>query len=931
MTTTTPLPAASTNATGMRAVRIRATGAALLLLVLAAGVPVLLVTVIGDPLPAHMLTGAQLRRAFTAPLSDNAVVHVLAIVAWLAWVNLLVNVARELSAQLRGLPAPRRLPVLGVSQGVARQLVATALLLLPAAANMQTTPVAALTRATADPYPSAPARPAVTMSLAVEEVPAQHDPAAVEDAMSPAATTVAPPPAQHRAHKVYVVQPPHDRHYDSLWDISARHLGDGRRYREIYELNKGRPQPDGGELTRASLIQPGWVLLLPPDATGPGVRDLEVGDDLSHAHHPRAHHAATEPRPSNATVSPSLPAATNSPEQPLAPAQPDPPATEQAPTGTPTATTEHEHGVPITPIAIGLGVGSLAALAALRRARRIALRRRPLGERPAPTPSHLQGVEAGLRVEARRVDPTAAAIRLAVAVATQRGVGDDIRRVLRHDDGRTELQFANASPAPPPFTTIDSGWQLPADATGFTFAADDNADPLPALLQLGRQHDADVYVDLEHPGYVAVGGDRTGVDDLLATSVSRLAGAPWATSTRVMVPTHVWPRVGALDRVESVDLGECVAGLLAEVSATRDQPDDQDQGARTHRLRSGIAAPLLILVGWHADELPGDLVQAALDPAVPLVILAAGTDPRARQQWRLSGDTLTGTGTDPVTVPRRPAAADEIPALIEHARTDPPVPADDRAYEQLRQDAPAADAMAQVAMSVNVLGPVELHGVEFPDHGPRRTPPTRILVYLALHRRGVNAEQLSTALWPDEIADGRVVRNRVAEARALVAGGITNGPGWRLEGHVGCDWQLFQSLAAGSPDDQVAALQLVRGQPFDGFGDEWVDVEMFRTDMVAAIVDLAAAVAERALVENDPALAFRAARAGLRATPYEERLYRLAMRAADAEGSTGKLHALMNEVRRVLDVHVEPDDRIQRETVALYEELTSAVHRRERV
>jgi DNA-binding SARP family transcriptional activator len=772
------------------------------------------------------------------------------------------------------------------------------------------------------------------MTLAVAEVPAHHDPAAVEDAMSPTSLTIAPPPAQPRAHKVYVVQPPHDRHYDSLWDIAARHLGDGRRYHEIYELNKGRPQPDGGELTRASLIQPGWVLLLPADATGPGVRDLEAGHDLGHAHHPPAQHAVAQPRPSRATVPTPPPSDAERPEQPLAPAQPDPPAAEQAPTLTPTATTDHEHGVPITPIAIGLGVGSLAALAALRRARRIALRRRPLGERPAPTPGHLQRVEAGLRVEARRVDPTAAAIRLAVALATQRGVDDDVQCVLRYDDGRTQLRFATAAPAPPPFTTVEGSWQLSADASGFTFAAEDNADPLPALLQLGRQHDADVYVDLEPVGYVAVGGDRTGVDDLLATSASRLVGAPWGSSMRVMVPTHVWPRVGSLDRVESVtDLNERVAELLTDVAPLRDQPDkgDEHRGARARRNRSGSAAPLLILVGWHAAELPDDLVQAALDPTVPLLILAAGTDPRARQQWRMSGDTLTGTDVDPVTVPRRPPAADEIPALIEHARTDPPVPADDPAYERLRQDAPAAEETAPPAMSVNVLGPVELHGVEFPDHGPRRTPPTRILVYLALHRRGVNAEQLSTALWPDEIADGRVVRNRVAEARALVAGGITNGPGWRLEDHVGCDWQLFQSLAAGSPVERVAALKLVRGQPFDGFGDEWVDVEMLRTDMVAAVVDLAADVAECALAEGDPALAFRAARSGLRASPYEERLYRLAMRAADAEGSTGKLHALMNELRRVLDVHVEPDDRIQRETVALYEELTSAVRRRERV
>ena len=45
-----------------------------------------------------------------------------------------------------------------------------------------------------------------------------------------------------------------------------RHLGDGRRYKEIYQLNKDRVQPDGSKLSQASLIRPGWVLEMPADA-----------------------------------------------------------------------------------------------------------------------------------------------------------------------------------------------------------------------------------------------------------------------------------------------------------------------------------------------------------------------------------------------------------------------------------------------------------------------------------------------------------------------------------------------------------------------------------------------------------------------------------------------------------------------------------------
>src|SRR4029077_11990341 len=51
------------------------------------------------------------------------------------------------------------------------------------------------------------------------------------------------------------------------------------RYREIFELNAGRLQPDGSRLTIASLIRPGWILRLPRDAHGPGIRVVTRHED----------------------------------------------------------------------------------------------------------------------------------------------------------------------------------------------------------------------------------------------------------------------------------------------------------------------------------------------------------------------------------------------------------------------------------------------------------------------------------------------------------------------------------------------------------------------------------------------------------------------------------------------------------------------------
>ncbi len=74
-----------------------------------------------------------------------------------------------------------------------------------------------------------------------------------------------------QAEKIYVVKPPVGRYHESLWEIAQKYLGDGRRYRDIFELNKDRVQPDGSRLTIASLIRPGWILQMPGDAHGAGI------------------------------------------------------------------------------------------------------------------------------------------------------------------------------------------------------------------------------------------------------------------------------------------------------------------------------------------------------------------------------------------------------------------------------------------------------------------------------------------------------------------------------------------------------------------------------------------------------------------------------------------------------------------------------------
>ncbi|MEU8086510.1 hypothetical protein AB0B57_23225 [Micromonospora sp. NPDC049101] len=103
--------------------------------------------------------------------------------------------------------------------------------------------------------------------------------------------------------KYYVVGPPVDGQREYLFAIAAKTLGNGNRSPEIFALNEGRLQPDGRRLTDATSLQPGWILVLPRDATGPGV---QIG-------------ALPAPTPAPTAVSPSPPSTAST-------ASADPPA-----------------------------------------------------------------------------------------------------------------------------------------------------------------------------------------------------------------------------------------------------------------------------------------------------------------------------------------------------------------------------------------------------------------------------------------------------------------------------------------------------------------------------------------------------------------------------------------------------------------------------
>jgi len=217
------------------------------------GIPVALALLFRWPLPTSMPTSDFL----TAPLSFDVVLNAIACLVWLAWVHLVVCLFVEWRSGRRGVGLTPRIPFAGASQDLARRLVG-AVLLLSTATGAASVTVASATSA-----------PVQRPSVAV--VQDQGTPPALEveqDQSKAQAAAAAQSGTRGHGQLVCTVMPPQGRYHDNLWDIAERHLGDGLRYKEIFALNKGRVFPDGRKLTEASLIHPGWKLIMPADAVG---------------------------------------------------------------------------------------------------------------------------------------------------------------------------------------------------------------------------------------------------------------------------------------------------------------------------------------------------------------------------------------------------------------------------------------------------------------------------------------------------------------------------------------------------------------------------------------------------------------------------------------------------------------------------------------
>ena len=917
--------------------------AAIALAVLTVGVPLALIKLFGLPVPHHLSASV-----FTQQLDLSAILTVLAVVIWLAWLQLLWCVVAEVRAAVRNAGMPSRVPLAGGTQAMVHRLVTAVLLLFTA--------TAAITPALLHSGPAGPAPAAVSVThqaqTASQQAGADHGQGISE--------------GRHRGEKIYIVQPPVGRYHESLWEIADNHLGNGRRYGEIYELNKDHVQPDGSRLTIASLIRPGWVLHMPHDAHGPGIktvsrqdaRALQHGETMDQLRHEHARDAAFEAGPEGSEFQ----GRSGEHRQPVSEHQ-----GALGAVGRPGAAQHGGSAAAAQPAGHGYGYGyssDLAAasllaaglLAALAGRRREQLWQRAFGRRVAAPEGDAAIAEAAIRLgaggqQARLLD---AGLRHLCADLARQDRQPPQVFAARLNDEHLDLSLALPDRNPPwPWTAADGGrvWRLPLVAVPGLDLAGSGAvgAPFPGLVSLGTDDGGRVLVDLEAAlGLIAVTGPDELVQAALAAMAMELATNQWSDQMEVTLVGfgHELTTI-APDRVRAVDsLAEVLPGLEARAAEAEAAADAAGAGwvltGRTRGAQQGVWAPHYLIMaeapaGPEQDRL---LALARSRDRTGAGYLIAGDVPGAAWTWQLTPDRrlqadLLGFDVAAQLLPREQYAAvvELFATAAENAGTAMQRPPADAA--------PAAQLVpgARMAVEISLLGAVSVQapGAIEPE---RAALAAEIVVYVAAHPGGVHLNVLTGAVWPrgvtTDVRDASLARVRDwlgydPDGRPHLAADADGR--LRLGPEVRVDWQVFRALVArawqeayrGSSteaDYLGRALHEIRGPLLDGRDQRryaWLATSDLEYEVTALVADAAHRLSGLRR-SSDPDAALAAARAGLRLAAHDELLWRDLLLAAEATRAPEALQAVIAEItaRSAVD-DVLP--RMAPETEALIDEL----------
>jgi nucleoid-associated protein YgaU/DNA-binding SARP family transcriptional activator len=903
-----------------RASRLVRAGVALIALaVFVVGVPVFLATAVGWPLPRAWPDPTAVRDALSgqAPIDTFVWFAVLACIGWLMWARVTLAVTAEVVAVVRQRPAPTRT---GVHAAIGPLVAAITLALTVSATRLQ----------------AAPLLPPLTLIAAT-----------VDQQPPPVPSTT---PAMPNAPLTWTVA-----RNDSLWTIAEQTLGDPFRWRDIFTLNRDRPQPNGRRLRDPGIIEAGWILELPADAdvsaagddvvivqpgdtlsaiaqhelgdanAYPEVFDLNVGvrqPDGDHLHDPdlirpgwhldlplhdadasaSEEHvdpgATADNEPSTAVTTPPLVDAVPVPS----PAATEPTTNVTSPA--PVPSTDRRGPLDAGPLGIAGGLLAAALGARWEHRRRHQRQQRQPGERVPALPTAVAPVAAELLGPA---SPGELVPRLLATLAD--AMADAVPRLVQVSEHRVEVLMSRAANPPP-------GWAPDADGIVWTHPLRDTAlvdeDRLPlfpALIAVGATDEDGVLLNLDHETVVAVTGDDDGAAALLASIMLELGDDRAGATVAAVGPSVPVLEGGGLVRFDDVGAARDTAQRMTSAvsAALRAAGVDTIAALRAHCPDDRFDSLVFVLSASDCAAAPAVVAELEDLAAQRLgfALVTIGTARPGACELKVADGTVALASFGLVCAvqqvpPETITALAELSHTAELGATAPPAAEQPELFPHGEPDSALPPAPGDSDMCVRVLGPISVDCVD------RLAPQHIALLAFLIINPNATADAVQHALWAGHRPARERFANTIHELRKAI--GADRFPAavdgrYRL---VGVDSDLGRFARRQQDGDVEGALALVTGPPLTYDGNRrrhftWVDLGNHATRLEAIIADTAHTLARESLDRGDTRLAVFAAQQGLLASPNSEALTRDLLAAHVAAGDRTMAARVLAEYERALE------------------------------
>jgi DNA-binding SARP family transcriptional activator len=512
---------------------------------------------------------------------------------------------------------------------------------------------------------------------------------------------------------------------------------------------------------------------------------------------------------------------------------------------------------------------------------------------------------------------------------------------------------------PAPFRAAADGCSILIERSALQVleVSQESASPMPLLVTAGHGLEGLVMVNIEALGTLVVDGDPGDTEGVVRAIGLELATSFWMDRFDLSV-VGFGAELERFDRVVSVvDVPDFLDGLyrrrLRNEVLLRESGFSSFGQAR-YKDESDRWDPIVVVCGpTVTKDAVVEFRQLASDPRLGISVVAVGDASDGQHVMRLSGSdsSLSPKLLGSVIFPQQvgPEDLNAVNSLLNTATSHESALRSEEPYVNLPvlMSTPTEDSgqgvllkalsvepealtngIQETEVEIAVLGQIEIRGAarEF-----TRAWAEELVVYLAMHPNGATNEAWATALWPDRLMAPSSLHSTASVARRAL-GEARNGRDHLPRSHsrlalsdtVSTDWSKFVLHAdSDSPRRWRAALELVRGRPFEGLrSTDWPILEGIGPAIEAAVVDLSGRFSGWSLSQGDAQSAEWAARKGLLVSPYDERLYRMLMRAADLSGNPAGVESVMSELIKLVAEDVEPLESVHPSTMQLYRSLS---------